>query len=593
MKKRSYLSTIALFIFILLGHVNVHAESYTYLSNGTYTINSALSTSLMIDITGKNTGNGLVVWNQNGGENQEFILNHVENGWYKITNRGSNKVIDLSLTGIVEKGSKLILNDYSGDDSQLWRFYSAGNNYYYIQNKTGYYLDVYGGANKAGTIIQAFTRLNQYNQMWKLVSADNNCVKITGRQYYFQTALNENLVMDITGYKGEGNRYEDGHPLVLWDANNGRNQRFNIELDREDWYKIVNESTGKVVTIEGGKGVKSEKISLYTYDGSDAQMFRFYDAGNGFYYIKNKLGYYWDVYNGIGNAGQELITFPLNKQTNQKWRLLTVNIGETSSSDNPVSSQYTLVSQSEINRAANTFGISQKSNAYSALLSVNTKYYEKLKDSKNGTLVFMFEGVGSNESSALRMNAMCVVIKNGVIKYINKNCSTIPDRPFDKSSNKNKDVPTVKAGVYDFKSHNHHPDESSQSDYAALKITNARAIRFEKKGNTITDSKHENLSSINVHGRWNNGTTTAETPDSAGCILIGNRAWGAKGNVSQYLNFCKSVGILRKERTTMTYKTHYDVDIKGKIIIDRSYATNYLRAIGYPSKTLQDLCIVK
>lgn len=43
----------------------------------------------------------------------------------------------------------------------------------------------------------------------------------------------------------------------------------------------------------------------------------------------------------------------------------------------------------------------------------------------------MFEGVGNNSSASKRMNAMCVVVKNGDIVYLNRNCSTIPDYPFN------------------------------------------------------------------------------------------------------------------------------------------------------------------
>ena len=46
---------------------------------------------------------------------------------------------------------------------------------------------------------------------------------------------------------------------------------------------------------------------------------------------------------------------------------------------------------------------------------------------------------------------MCVVVQNGKITCINRNSATIPDYPFDPERNDDTDMPTLKSGIYSFK----------------------------------------------------------------------------------------------------------------------------------------------
>lgn len=124
-------------------------------------------------------------------------------------------------------------------------------------------------------------------------------------------------------------------------------------------------------------------------------------------------------------------------------------------------------------KTASANGISRSSNAYKALLSLNTKYAAKLSSSEEqGTVVAMFEGVGNNSAADKRMNAMALIIKNADIVYLNRNSSTIPNYPFDPAKNDWTDIPTVKSGVHSFTTVNH------RSKYAALNVTKAPVVRF-------------------------------------------------------------------------------------------------------------------
>ncbi len=244
------------------------------------------------------------------------------------------------------------------------------------------------------------------------------------------------------------------------------------------------------------------------------------------------------------------------------------------------------VSDSEIRAAASKYNISTSSNAYKALQSINTKYDDKLTDSqKKGVLVFLFEGVGSSSKPDERFNAMCVVVKNKKIVYLNRNSTTIPDYPFNPKNNRNDDnMPTLMSGIYNYISHNHPTSlDNGDGKYAALKIQSAKVLRF-KKDKTYYEEK--GVSSINVHRRIYDDlekTLNKTWANSAGCMNIGKSGTGKN---SEYSKFVKAVGIV--DSSWSGYE-NYKYNVTGKIIIDRSYAESYLKAVGYSSDAIKKL----
>lgn len=243
------------------------------------------------------------------------------------------------------------------------------------------------------------------------------------------------------------------------------------------------------------------------------------------------------------------------------------------SSSGQSSSSNVLVSQTEISKAAKNYGIGTSSNAYKALCSINSKYYSKLSANKNGTLVFLFEGVGNNSASNKRMNAMCVVVKKGKIVYLNRNSSTIPDYPFTPSKNGGTAMPTIKSGIYGFTTKNH------RDKYAALNVTNAKVVRFNSKSSYYYGSS----SAINVHRRSSDSISAAGNSwvNSAGCQLVGKSGTASS---SEYAKFIQAVGIVPAGSGG---NAKYRTAVSGKIVIDRTYAYSYLSAVGYSGSAIK------
>jgi surface antigen len=98
-------------------------------------------------------------------------------------------------------------------------------------------------------------------------------------------------------------------------------QIFNIESAGNGYYKIVHGYSGKVFDVEGGIAQSGVNVQLYEWNGTNAQLWKFVSDGNGYYYIKNKLGYYLDVASGTVMNGQNIWVYTGNKSSAQKFKL--------------------------------------------------------------------------------------------------------------------------------------------------------------------------------------------------------------------------------------------------------------------------------
>lgn len=168
------------FAWITNSDANSYLKTYSTISNGIYTFNTALKSNMMLDVYNNQTANGtnVQIYQSNGENSQKFRVTSVGSGWYKITNAVSGKALDVA-GGRKGSGVNVQMYTYNGSDAQLWRFYSAGNGYYYIQNKLGYYLDVRGGGTSNGTNVQVYSRNNTNSQKWKLTTTQIVATKAT------------------------------------------------------------------------------------------------------------------------------------------------------------------------------------------------------------------------------------------------------------------------------------------------------------------------------------------------------------------------------------------------------------------------------
>ena len=86
-------------------------------------------------------------------------------------------------------------------------------------------------------------------------------------------------------------------------------------------YNIFKAGTFKCLDVKDGKAEKGVNVQLWDYNGTSAQEWMIEDAGDGYVYLKNRLGFYLDVRGGINEDGTQIQTWTQNKTNAQKWMI--------------------------------------------------------------------------------------------------------------------------------------------------------------------------------------------------------------------------------------------------------------------------------
>lgn len=235
-----------------------------------------------------------------------------------------------------------------------------------------------------------------------------------------------------------------------------------------------------------------------------------------------------------------------------------------------------VLSREAIQEAMETYGIEAGSTAARALAAINDTYAPMLSlRQRESCMVFFFEGAGSEPDPVWRWNAMCVVVWDGSIIYLDRDSTTIPDYPFVPWKNENRDTPTLKSGIYAFDTVNHN------GVYGALRVLNDKVVRFHNASEFYEDvSNHE---SIQIHRRVTNKVSPADEAwgNSVGCLLVSDSSTAADGG---YASFLRALGVISGNAGG---NSRYQNQVKGTVIVDRRFGIDYLRAVGYPDEAIR------
>lgn len=98
-------------------------------------------------------------------------------------------------------------------------------------------------------------------------------------------------------------------------------QIFDISYVGNGYYKIISEATSKSFDVYSGLVDAGTNLQEWTWNGSDAQLWKFIDNGDGSFYIKSKLGTVIDVSGGVIQSGRNVQMYTINGSSAQKWQL--------------------------------------------------------------------------------------------------------------------------------------------------------------------------------------------------------------------------------------------------------------------------------
>ena len=279
-----------------------------------YTIGSVSASGKVLNVRGgsKNQGTLVEIYASDNKAKQKFEFEYQGNGLYRIQAANSGKFVGVAGDS-TKKSSKVGTFTRSDSLAQLWYLVRSGSGYSILNAKSGLALDIYGGKTANGTNMIVYTSKGSTNQQFKI---DETQLVSTGT-YVLTSELALPLVLDAEGTSSssEGN-IELGRSLGT------SSQKFRITHLGHGAYSIVNEASGKAVTVAGGSNGNGANVGQADYEGLDNQKWLIGVSDNGgITFMSLKSGKMLDAKGGVKNVGTNVIQYAENYKQSQGWVL--------------------------------------------------------------------------------------------------------------------------------------------------------------------------------------------------------------------------------------------------------------------------------
>ena len=203
-------------------------------SDGTYTVVSAMDSSMALDVTDGKARNGALIqtWDSNGTAAQHWKFSAAKTarqrldalaasskgtvaaGTYEVRSAVKSSAVFDAANGYTSNGTAVQVYASNGTDAQRWNVEVGSDGYLTIKNaKSGLALDVTDGEAYSGAKLQLWQPNGTRAQKWVAV-ADGKGVKLV-------SALDEGLVVDLPSGSAK-----NGNQLQLYSANGTAAQRW-------------------------------------------------------------------------------------------------------------------------------------------------------------------------------------------------------------------------------------------------------------------------------------------------------------------------------------------------------------------------------
>ena len=294
-------------------------------SDGIYMILSGNDTSKALDVEDYSLENqaNLQIYDADSRKaNQKFYISSIGNGYYQIAALHSGKALDVAYSNPFS-GANVQQYSYHGLLNQQWELQDAGDGYYYILSRLGTALDNAWGNAVNNNNVQTY-EVNQTNsQRWKLVPVDMGT--ITEGTYVIESGNSADRVLDINGFSTE-----NGGNLEIYERKetDNANQQFAFRYKGGGYYQIIAVHSGKALDVENQSPESFANCHQWEVHDGDSQLWQFLDAGDGYYYIRNKLGCYLNNVWGSTELSNNVMLYQYDGTEAEKWRLHPVNTEE-------------------------------------------------------------------------------------------------------------------------------------------------------------------------------------------------------------------------------------------------------------------------
>lgn len=237
--------------------------------NSTYLIRFAKDANKLLDVSGmsKSENGNVEIYQSTANLNQRWYASLVDGKTNTYTFRSLNSGMYLS-----DVNGNAVQSSSAGESSQ-WVIGVSGG-YYTLKNvASGNCLDVYTGSTANGTNVQTWESNGKISQQFQLEK-----VNIIAPGYYFITpSVNTNLAVEV-----ESVSTANGANVQVWTKTNKDHQKWQLKVNSDGSYSVLNANSGKALDIEGKSTVSGANVSQFTNNETSNQKWdiRYNDDGS-------------------------------------------------------------------------------------------------------------------------------------------------------------------------------------------------------------------------------------------------------------------------------------------------------------------------
>jgi len=296
------------------------------IKDGIYTISAKCAPGMVIDISGGSWSDGanVQIWNNNSTDAQTFRFKSAGDGYFTIQNAASGKMIDVAGAG-QNAGTNVWQYYANGTAAQKWKPVSTGDNdgsIYLISACNGMYLDVQWAGKSPGTNVCVYTGNRTDAQKFFL----NKITQVLPNGFYnivsVMTNSGNRIVLDIAG-----GSYANGANAQIYESNGTGAQQFELRYNpNTGYYTIRNRQSGLYLDVAGAGQADKTNVWQYSGNGTRAQQWRIVINGDGSYTVVSATGSgcVLDVAGANTNNWTNVWIYSPNNTNAQKWWFVNI-----------------------------------------------------------------------------------------------------------------------------------------------------------------------------------------------------------------------------------------------------------------------------
>ena len=304
------------------------------LADGTYTINSTLNTSYVLDVNGGskvNFGN-IQLYQSNGTLAQGWKVSHDSKGYVTFINIGSGKAIDVK-DGSAYNGQNISQYTSNNTYAQKWIVVQEGNGFKIISAlNTSYVLDLNSALVKNYQNIQTYKSNDTLAQRWYFSTyvsprekldtmAKEYNADITEATYVISNYVNPNYVLDIK----DGSKANRGN-LQIYKSNNTNAQKWQLKKDSVGYITFINVGSNKALDVAKASATNDSNIWQHDFNDSYAQKWIAKENSDGSLTFVSALdsNYVLDIHLGFIQNQSNIQLHKSNGTNAQKFKLTKI-----------------------------------------------------------------------------------------------------------------------------------------------------------------------------------------------------------------------------------------------------------------------------